>query len=341
MLIDWAESGWLPDWAIRTGIRRLLAGRLGEQNVSADRESCIRQWRDEFGTGPLCVETQAANEQHYEVPAEFFQLTLGPHLKYSCCWWDDSTPDLAAAERRMLELTAERALLAPGQEVLDLGCGWGSFSLWAATRYPESRFTAVSNSRTQRAFIESQIAMRGLRNLRVLTQNMAELNLPDTFDRIVSVEMFEHMRNYRLLWQRLAPLLRPGGRLFGHVFCHRSMAYKFEDRGATDWMSRHFFTGGTMPSRDLLTVFSEDLVCEQQWDVSGTHYQRTCEAWLQNLDRHRERLLQVLSDPNSPRLGRLRLQRWRMFMMSCAELFGYAGGNEWFVTHFRLRPAGE
>ena len=327
MLIELAEKGWLPDGAIRLGIRRLLRRRLAGSAAQVNGE------RDKFtadmATGPMVVGADDANSQHYEVPPRFFELVLGPRLKYSCCLWNEPTPDLAAAEEAMLALVAERAEFFDGMALLDLGCGWGSLSLWAAERYPQANILAVSNSHGQRQFIKGRAAERGLDNLRVVTSNFSDFLTDETFDRVVSVEMLEHLRNYREAFGRVHSLLTDDGLFFLHIFCHRAAGYFFDDRGRGDWMSRHFFTGGVMPYFDLPRQFSDVLSVTDAWEVNGRHYARTSEAWLKNLDAHRGELRDLLTP--------VQLQRWRMFFMACAELFAANGGEEWGVGHYALR----
>ncbi|HEY5947676.1 MAG TPA: cyclopropane-fatty-acyl-phospholipid synthase family protein [Kofleriaceae bacterium] len=320
------ESGLVPDPLLRAGIRAICALRLREQR-GADREQFIAELR----RSDIAIETDAANAQHYAVPTKFFERTLGPHLKYSACYWPTGVTTLGEAEAAMLELYADRAQLADGQRLLDLGCGWGSFTLWAAARYSHSQILAVSHSRSQRDFIEQAAAARGLTNIEVRTADVRTLELPAaSFDRVISIEMFEHMRNYELLLRRIASWLAPAGSLFVHVFAHRQFAYPFDDNGRSDWMAREFFTGGMMPSVDLFAQFADDLRIEASWQLDGTHYAKTAEAWYANLIAHRAEIETLL--------GRRGYQRWRVFFLACAELFGYAHGREWCVAHYRFVP---
>ena len=333
--IEAAERGLVPDALIRVGIRRLLRARLHEIAADPSDEAFLASTRD----GPIARVPDEANAQHYRVPPALFALMLGPQLKYSCALWEDgSAEDLAAAEEAMLSLTAERAGLADGQRVLELGCGWGSLSLWMARRYPHSRILAVSNSPEQRAHIETQAAAEGLDNLRVKTADMNALSLEERFDRIVSVEMFEHMWSWSRLLERLRGWAEADGRLLVHHFAHRTTAYPYEDRGDDDWMTRHFFSGGIMPAADLLARTPSPWSVEESWWVNGQHYQRTCEAWLKRLDGQRGQAEAILRETHGAE-ARRQVQRWRMFHMACAELFAHGGGETWGVVHTRLAPA--
>lgn len=333
-----AEKGFLPDWLIRLGIRRLLANRLRQERRRGECSHKLAELVQFIKRSPVALATDQANAQHYEVPSAFFEAVLGPRLKYSSCLYPDSSTTLPEAEEAMLRLTCERAELEDGMEVLDLGCGWGSLSLWVAETYPRCRVTALSNSTGQRQFIEARAAARGLNNIRVITANMADYVGGDTFDRIMSVEMFEHMRNYETLLGRIATWLRPTSKMFVHIFCHREMAYAFDGTVDNDWMARHFFTDGLMPSYDLLGHFDRDLVISKRWQVGGQHYARTCQDWLKNLDSNRARLLDLFTQTTDRVSAQLMLQRWRMFFMACAELFRYGGGTEWFVGHYLFEP---
>jgi cyclopropane-fatty-acyl-phospholipid synthase len=325
------DSGRVPEPVLRACIRAVCALRLRQERR---RTRGYHEWLvAELRRSDIAIAPAAANAQHYEVPAAFFALVLGPQLKYSGCYWPAGVDTLDASELAMLQLTAERAALADGQRVLDLGCGWGALTLWAAARFPASRFTALSNSRSQRDHVAEQARRRGLANVTVETADVRGALLPRAgFDRVVSIEMFEHMRNYQALLHRIAGWLAPGGALFVQVFAHRTHAYPFEDAGPSDWMAREFFTGGIMPSLRLLHEFQDDLQIAHDWQLDGTHYARTAEAWYANLTAHRTEAADILGDP-------AKLERWRVFFLACAELFGYRGGREWLVAHYRFEPA--
>ena len=333
------EKDVLPDSVIRWGIRRLLKQRLADERPesAAARFAKVDAFAAELRTLPVAIETKAANEQHYEVPAAFYKLCLGPRLKYSSCYYALGSETIGEAEETMLARTCTRAELKDGLEILELGCGWGSLTLWMAEQYPNARITGVSNSASQRAHIEGECAKRGFKNVRIITCDMNVFAAEAArFDRVVSVEMFEHMKNWAELMRRIAGWLKPGGKLFFHVFTHKDIAYHFAAKDSTDWMSRHFFTGGQMPSFDLFRRFDADLVVEDAVAINGTHYGKTAEAWLANLDRHRAQALELLRAPGES--AEVRVNRWRMFFMSCAELWNFQGGEEWLVGHYRLAP---
>ena len=339
-LMRLAESGRLPDAAIRAGIRLLLRRRLREEAAHDDRRRLARRRAvlDELRRGPIAARPDLANAQHYEVPAAFFRAVLGPRMKYSACHWPAGVGDLAAAETSMLELTAARAGIEDGMRILDLGCGWGAFALWAARRYPSSRVVAVSNSAAQGRFIEARARELGLDNVAARTADVNDWNPAGRFDRVVSVEMFEHMRNYQLLLDRIAGWLVPDGALFVHVFCHRAFMYRFESTGSDDWMGRLFFSEGLMPAQDTLAEFQGRLRLAGQWMLDGRHYRDTIRAWLANLDADRAAAAGALAGPGGGAAG-AQLQRWRIFFMACEELFGFAGGTEWQVGHYLLAPS--
>lgn len=333
-LIHAAEHGWLPDAALRAGVRHMVAGRA--ERAAREGAAETDRFVATLPASPIALVPDHANAQHYEVPPAFFREVLGPRLKYSGSWFEPGQGDLAAAEEAMLARTLERAGVADGMRVLDLGCGWGSFSLYCAEKMPGCRVTAVSNSKPQREHILEEAARRGV-EVEVLTADMNTFGGAGVFDRIVSVEMFEHMRNWPRLLERIAGWLEPEGRLFVHHFCHARSAYPYEIRDESDWMARHFFTGGMMPSEDLLSRFDEHLAVEERWSVDGRHYEKTSNAWLARLDAAAARLEPVFRETYGPEARRW-LGRWRLFFMGCAELFGFDEGREWYVTHQRLAP---
>ncbi len=337
--ISWTESGLVPDSVIRQGIRRLLESKRQEIRawdiehasvVSNDFAAMMR-------TSPVALVPDLANEQHYEVPAEFFTEVLGEHRKYSCCYWGDGAASLTEAERDALSITAQRAQIEDGHDVLDLGCGWGSLSLWIAEHYPNCRVTSVSNSRSQRDLIVNEAALRGLGNVTVIVADMNDFATNDRFDRVVSVEMFEHMRNYPELFRRIDSWLKPDGRFFMHIFTHRTTPYEYIDKGPGDWMSRHFFSGGIMPSADLPLRFADHLVVDQRWSWNGSHYAQTCRAWLEQMDARRKSVMPILAATYGDDDANRWWMRWRMFFMACEELFRYGDGSEWYVSHYRFR----
>jgi len=344
LAIDWTEQGYVPDRVIRAGIRRLLKQRLDEIDAG-DVEAAARRIEHfvaEMDASPVALVPELANEQHYEVPADFYALALGRRRKYSSCYWPDGVTSLDGAEEAALAMTCERAGLRDGLDVLELGCGWGSLTLWMAEHYPASHVTAVSNSHSQRAYILAQAAERGLRNVEVITEDMNRFASARKFDRVLSVEMFEHMRNYRALFERIHSWLEPGGRFFLHIFVHRAVPYAFVDSGPSDWMSRHFFSGGIMPSDELPLRFQEHLRLVQRWRWNGQHYEKTANAWLAAMDQRRAAVWPILEQTYGANAARQWWMRWRIFFMACAEMFGYRRGQEWWVAHYLFeRMAGD
>ena len=340
------DRGLVPLPLLRFGIRRLCAQRLRDE--SASPTSSTDAWMREMDRGPVADVPEKANEQHYEVPPALFEASLGPHLKYSSCFFPGGTEDLETGEERMLEITGERAQLEDGQTILELGCGWGSLTLWMANRYPNARIVGVSNSAPQRQFILSRAKERGLGNVQIITKDMNEFDAPaesgieDGFDRVVSVEMFEHMRDWRTLFGRVRGWIKPTGKMFIHIFTHRSLNYPFDVKDDTDWMSKYFFSGGMMPADDLMERLTEEkdvpFTVEDHTVVSGRHYSRTAKLWRENLEARRAEVMPVLTRTYGDQASAW-FQRWRIFFLACEELFGYRGGSEWGVSHYRLAPS--
>ena len=334
MIDSLLEKNLLPDAAIRLGIRRLLAQRIRDETALYDAPAYVADLK----TRPLAEQTAAANEQHYEVPTAFYQFCLGKRLKYSGCLYPTGRESLDEAEEHMLALYAERAQLADGQSILELGCGWGSLALYNAAKFPHARITAISNSRTQKEHIDAEAKKRGLSNLTIITCDINAFTIDaNRFDRVVSVEMFEHLKNYQLLFRNIARWLKPGGLLFTHIFTHHKFSYHFVSQGPSDWMSRYFFTGGQMPAHDLFSYFQDDLKLLQDWKVNGRHYQQTAEHWLQNMDAHKAEILPIFADTYGPDNVTKWWSYWRVFYMSCTELWGYRDGNEWLVSHYLFK----
>jgi cyclopropane-fatty-acyl-phospholipid synthase len=334
-MIGVGESLPWPDAVTRTAIRSLV-GRTRRRLARASSDS-DRQFAAAMENFPVAMNVEAANAQHYEIPQDFFALVLGPQRKYSCCLYDGALDTLAAAEERALEVTAAHAGLADGQRILELGCGWGSLSLWMAHRYPSARITAVSNSHSQRAFIAAAAARAALSNLEIVTADMNSFAPDGRFDRIVSVEMFEHMSNWRPLLQRMRDGLAPDGRMFIHIFSSVRTAYRFAPDDKADWIAQHYFTGGIMPSHGLIQQFGDCFAVEQDWRWDGTHYQRTAADWLKNFDANAGLIADVLRRVYGGEAA-LWQRRWRLFFLATMGLFGHAGGKEWGVSHYRLAP---
>lgn len=339
----WLERNVLPDWLIRIGIRRLLRQRLREENRgSAERQhAALLELFEELKRSPIAIETQAANQQHYEVPTRFYQLCLGPRLKYSGVYWPEGVTTLAEAEEAMLAMTCARAEIADGQKILELGCGWGSLSLWLAEKYPNASITGVSNSATQKEYIDAECRRRKIANLRIITCDMNAFDIDGGFDRVVSVEMFEHMKNFERLLGNISRWLKPDGKLFVHIFTHREYAYHFVAKDESDWMAKYFFTGGIMPSDDLLSHFQKDLKLENHWQVNGTHYEKTAEAWLANMDLHEAEIRPLFAQTYGAENETRWWVYWRVFYMACAELWGFRGGEEWLVSHYLFQNGGD
>ncbi len=346
LAIQLAEKGLLPDRLIRQGITNLSKQRLQEIvanncEVGAQIETAFF---DSMSDAPIALVPELANAQHYELPTEFFEFCLGKHRKYSSCFWLEETSTLEDAETQALQLSCEHADLQDGQNILELGCGWGSLTLWMASHYPNSRITAVSNSNSQREYINKTAKERGLKNITVITCDMntfepSQFSIEAGFDRVVSVEMFEHMRNHQVLYAKIHDWLIPGGKFFMHIFVHRSTPYAFEVQGDDDWMSQYFFSGGMMPSDDLPLHFQEKLKLNRRWRWDGTHYEKTANAWLANMDKHEAVITPILVKTYGAQDAVKWRNRWRIFFMACAELFGYNNGQEWWVSHYQFeRP---
>ncbi len=335
----WLEQNKLPDFLIRAGIRRLLKQRLADETkpTQEEQQAHLMQIIGELKSAPIAIETGSANEQHYEVPTAFFKYVMGRHMKYSGCYWDETTKSLDEAEKNALEKTCSHAELKNGMEILELGCGWGSLTMFMAEKFPEATITAVSNSKTQKEYIDAECSARGIKNAEIITADMNVFTTDKKFDRVVSVEMFEHMRNYEKLLHKINWFLKDDGKLFVHIFTHKEFTYYFDVLNDSDWMSKYFFTGGIMPSDDLLFYFNEDFVVEHHRHWDGTHYQKTAEAWLENMDAHKKEILPVLSATYGNEQKIKWWVYWRVFFMACAELWGYKNGREWFVSHYLFK----
>ena len=336
LLIKLAEKGLLPDAFIRLGISRLCGQRLVEAKAAGAKamEEKHQEWINLLKESPVALVPEKANDQHYEVPPRLFELVLGSNLKYSSGYWPQGTSSLDQSEVKMLKLTSERAYLSDGQQILELGCGWGSLTFYMAQNFPNSKITAVSNSNDQRKFIEKKCEKLQLKNIEVITADMNDFTIDKEFDRVVSIEMFDHMRNYDELLRRVSGWLKKDGKLFVHIFSHEKIAYPFEDEGQGDWMAREFFSGGQMPSHKLLTCFSSRMKIEKDWRVDGTHYEKTSLAWLNKMDQNKAEVLDLFEKTYGKNEASIWLQRWRIFFMSCEVLFGFNNGSEWGVSHY-------
>jgi cyclopropane-fatty-acyl-phospholipid synthase len=334
------EMNIIPEWLIRLNIRGMLNETIqkNQKPTLAEQQQQKMSFIDELKTLPIAIETNAANDQHYEVPSEFYQWVLGPRRKYSSGLWLQETDTLADAERQMLSVYCSRADIQDGQKILDLGCGWGSLALYLAEHYPNAHITALSNSNSQREYIEWVAQTKGWKNLTVVTANIATYDTDWTFDRILSIEMLEHMKNYELLFEKVSRWITPAGLFFVHIFTHEQFTYHYQDTDGTDWLTRHFFTGGTMPSADLFHYFQKDLKLVNQWSVDGTHYEKTANAWLENMHTNKARILPILKEVYGSKEQTKWWVRWKVFMMACAELWGYKNGKEWSVTHYLFSP---
>ena len=336
-LIELSEQGRLPDSMVRYGIRRLCKKRLKDEFIGhpEHQQDRFQTLIEELRCSPIAIETDAANEQHYEVATDFYLASLGKRLKYSCAYYPDSNTTLDQAEEEMLALYSQRAELGNDQKILELGCGWGSLTLWMAEKYPRSKITAVSNSSSQKSYIDHLCLKAGFNNVTVITADVNFLELESAqFDRVISIEMFEHMRNYRQLFERISDWLTSEGKLFLHIFAHRNVMYPFDVKSEQDWMSKYFFTGGLMPSIDTLLHFQEQLKIECRWLISGQHYEKTCNHWLENTDNNKDRIIDAFKENFTEQEAKLWFHRWRIFYMSCAELFGLDNGRQWLVAHY-------
>jgi cyclopropane-fatty-acyl-phospholipid synthase len=331
-----AAKCFVPDWLIRMVIRRMLSQTLKARRIE-DPEEQIKNRMDfieELKHCPIAIHTENANDQHYEVPTAFFKAVLGPHMKYSSAFFANNETDLGRAEDWMLDLTCIRAQLKPGHNILELGCGWGSLTFFMAENYPNCEITALTNSATQCDYLQNESIRRGLKNVKIIKSNIEDFKTSKKFDRVVSVEMFEHMKNYELLLSRIADWLVADGKLFVHIFTHKDLQYHFEDNDGSDWLTRHFFAGGTMPSDALLLYFQSKLRVTGHWRINGMHYKRTAEAWLHNMKKNRQAINSILTESYGAEQAQLRYFYWRLFFLSCAELWGYKQGTEWMISHY-------
>lgn len=346
LLIDMTELGMVPSPLVRMGIRKLCKERLISLSESELKDpQAIQKYIEMLKQAPVAIATDAANDQHYEVPAEFFLGCLGPHRKYSCAYWPEGCSSLEEAENLSLQITMDRAEITDGMKILELGCGWGSLTLSMARRFPNSSIIAVSNSSSQREFIMAQAAKQNLKNIEILTRDVRSMETvgpnPNYFDRVISVEMFEHLRNYETMLSRISRWLTSEGKLFVHIFTHKKYPYVFETEGSDNWMGQYFFTGGQMPSHSLLKSFQKDLTIQKEWSWDGTHYQKTSEAWLVNLDKNKDEVMRIFEKVYGSSQSIRWFNRWRVFFLAVAELFGYDQGKEWGVSHYLFSKKGQ
>ena len=332
--------GLIPDWILRRGVRSQGKERLNMMN-KVDSAKEYSKFINEASTGNIAVNTDDANNQHYEVDSEFFKYCLGKNLKYSCCFWDENTLDLDAAEDNMLEIYSQRAQITDGMSILDIGCGWGSLSLFLAQKYPKSEITGVSNSSSQKIFIDSVTSERNISNLNIITRDINDFRTEEKYDRILSIEMFEHTKNTKKLMNLINDWLNPNGLFFMHVFAHKENPYYFDRDQKNAWMAKYFFTGGMMPNHNLFKDLKSNLEYQKSWILSGEHYERTSNAWLDKMDQNKSKILSLFERSNSSSVAKRKFHFWRLFYIACAEIFGYDNGNEWVVSHHLFKKSGK
>ena len=332
------SRGLVPDYLLRRGVRN-----QGKQRLQMMKNTNLKQeyltFLKEASSGEIAIHTDDANNQHYEVDSEFFQYCLGKNLKYSSCYWNDDTSSLDEAEEIMLDLYCKRAKIKDGMTILDVGCGWGSLSLYLAQKYPKSKITGVSNSNSQRKFIEGVAYERGLQNLKIITKDINSFNADEKFDRVISIEMFEHTKNSKKLMNSINKWLNSDGLFFMHVFAHKDNPYYFDTNQKNAWMAKYFFTGGMMPNHNLFKDLNSDLNYQKSWMLSGTHYEKTSNAWLERMDLNKRKILELFKKKNSNSMAKKKFHFWRLFFIACAEIFGYDGGSEWVVSHHLFKKS--
>lgn len=327
----------VPDFMLRAGSKYLIGDKAREVNAKLENKLYLEEFAESLKKLPIAIATDKANEQHYEVPDTFYEVVLGEYLKYSCCYWEKAS-NLDEASRDMLDLYLERAQISSGQTILDLGCGWGSFSLYAAQKFKDCHFTALSNSSTQKSFIEERCRKLGITNLEVITENIATAVLPQNkFDRIVSIEMLEHMKNYQALFEKISGSLKDDGLFFAHIFSHNEGAYHFEVKSSTDWMTKYFFEGGMMPADRLFYHFQDHLEISDHWKLNGYHYQKTARAWLEKTDQNKEQIIKIFEKTYGEKEALKWFRYWRMFFIAVEELWKFNKGEEWIVSHYLFK----